>query len=184
LRHAFSIHAIGVRRTDLVCIFCVGAVVCHVGDTFWHLERDLREMGLRVAMNTFSSSFQVPEVPRSDRSTPTASQPPEATGLVERARTRLRAHVPKDAAEALLLARANGLFDRLEAVSEGLRRVTRLQERILERLLPVVDDLGELVRHELNDARARRGLPPRQHPDDATPVVIEHPGNDDTPSEP
>jgi hypothetical protein len=96
------------------------------------------------------------------------------TGLLRAGRTELRDRVPRDVLEARVLARAEGLLGRLEAVSDGLQRVTRLQEQILKRLLPVVDDLGELVRHQLDEARQRRGLAPRARPEPSRHKIIDH----------
>ena len=98
------------------------------------------------------------EMPRSDPDRPGATgdaRAPAGTSLLRAARTKLRERVPRDVLEARVLARAEGLLGRLEAVRDGLQRVTQLQEKILERLLPVVDDLGELVRHQLDEARQR-----------------------------
>ena len=118
------------------------------------------------------------EMARSDPDRPddaaSETRAPVGTGLLRAARTKLRGRVPRDVLEARVLARAEGVLGRLEAVSDGLQRVTRLQEQILERLLPVVNDLGELVRLQLDEARQRRGLAPRARPEPSRHKIIDH----------
>ena len=60
-----------------------------------------------------------------------------------------------------LARRAKRLLDRLDGVTSTLQRVADLELRVVERLVPIVEDLGELVRHSLDEVRERRGLPPR-----------------------
>lgn len=56
-----------------------------------------------------------------------------------------------------LVARADRVFERLEAVSIIAEKVAHTELRILERLEPIVEDLGALVRLELEEALKRRG---------------------------
>jgi hypothetical protein len=57
-----------------------------------------------------------------------------------------------------LLARTERVMERLDGVVGVLETVARLEVDILKRMVPIVDDLGELVRHSLDDARRRRSL--------------------------
>ena len=60
-----------------------------------------------------------------------------------------------------ILARTERVVERMEDVTTTLESVVKLERGLLERMVPIVEDLGELVRHSLDDARERRGLPPR-----------------------
>lgn len=72
----------------------------------------------------------------------------------------------RDAPPALAsraLDRAERVLDTLDRAALTLERVARVELAIVERLVPIVEDLGELVRHELDGARRRRadrGEPP------------------------
>jgi len=60
-----------------------------------------------------------------------------------------------------ILSRTERVVDRLEGAAETLQTVARLELALLRRMAPIVEDLGELMRHTLDDARERRGLGPR-----------------------
>ena len=60
-----------------------------------------------------------------------------------------------------ILARTERVVDRLEGAAETLESVAKLELALLRRMAPIVEDLGELMRHTLNEARERRGLGPR-----------------------
>ncbi len=68
-----------------------------------------------------------------------------------------------------VLARAERVVDRMDGVAATLQRVADIELQLVQRMMPIVDDLGELVRHTLSEARERRGLPPRRKP-----TVIDH----------
>jgi len=66
--------------------------------------------------------------------------------------------LPSDAARGAAqrtLARVESLAARLERTAEVVDRVARAELKILEKLEPIVDDLGRLVRLELDEARRR-----------------------------
>ena len=63
-------------------------------------------------------------------------------------RTRMAMHV---------VARAERIFDRLEGVTTTLERAAKAELSLVERLGPIVDDLGELVKLRLTEARRRLG---------------------------
>ncbi|MCA9515739.1 MAG: hypothetical protein KC635_12405 [Myxococcales bacterium] len=76
-----------------------------------------------------------------------------------------------------VMARAEGVLDRLEGVSRTMEKVADAQLTLTEKLGPIVDDLGELVRLQLDDARARLlGRPPRRH--ERPPVVVDVPDDE------
>ena len=54
--------------------------------------------------------------------------------------------------------RAERVLARLDRVAATLETAARIEVELLRRLRPIVDDLGELVRHTLDEARERRGL--------------------------
>lgn len=56
-----------------------------------------------------------------------------------------------------MAARADRIFDQLDAAASTLRRVAETELRLMEKLVPIVDNLGELVRLNLEEARERRG---------------------------
>ncbi len=58
-----------------------------------------------------------------------------------------------------MVGRAERLFDRLDATAQTLEKVAEVELRLVERLVPIVDDLGELVKLTLVDAKRRLGLP-------------------------
>jgi len=60
-----------------------------------------------------------------------------------------------------ILARTERVVGRLEGAAETLESVAKLELALLRRMAPIVEDLGELMRHTLNEARERRGLGPR-----------------------
>lgn len=71
-------------------------------------------------------------------------------GLAER--------LPSEASQALALrviAQAERVMGQLEATSKVLDQVARAELSILNKLEPIVDDLGRLVRLQLEDARRR-----------------------------
>lgn len=106
-----------------------------------------------------------PPVPTSDALSPPAggrapSAPRRLIGLLRGALDR-REREPALAAHAL--DRAERVLDTLDRAALTLERVARVELALVERLVPIVEDLGELVRHELDDARRRRadrGQPP------------------------
>ncbi len=114
--------------------------------------------------------------------TPPEPQPPRALsaprGLLRLANALLSAEaVPVDPrvreAGLRLLGRAEQVMDRLDLVAGTLQQVAELELRLVRKLGPIVDDLGELVRHNLDEVRERRGLRPlgaRREP----PVIIDH----------
>jgi len=54
-----------------------------------------------------------------------------------------------------VVERADRILQRLEGTSEVLEKAARLELRILEKLEPIVDDLGQLVRAQLAHALGR-----------------------------
>ncbi len=54
-----------------------------------------------------------------------------------------------------VVERADRILQRLEGTSEVLEKAARLELRILEKLEPIVDDLGQLVRVQLAQALGR-----------------------------
>ena len=78
-------------------------------------------------------------------------------------RDRLRSvaeRLPNDAARAVALRaleRADRIFDQLESTAKVLDKVAHTELTILQKLEPIVDDLGRLVRMQLEDARRRLG---------------------------
>lgn len=78
-------------------------------------------------------------------------------GLVER--------LPNEASQAVALrviGQAERVLGQLEATARVLDKVARAELSLLEKLEPIVDDLGRLVRLQLEDARRRMtgGEPP------------------------
>lgn len=67
-----------------------------------------------------------------------------------------------DRASTAFVQRAHGVMDRLDGVAATLERVAAVELKVVERLVPIVDDLGELVRLTLNEARERQGLSPKR----------------------
>lgn len=66
--------------------------------------------------------------------------------------------LPSDPVQAVALraiGRAERVFDQLESTARVLDKVARAQLAILEKLEPVVDDLGSLVKLQLEEARRR-----------------------------
>ncbi len=57
--------------------------------------------------------------------------------------------------------RAEAVLERLDGVAGVLETAAKLEVGLLERMAPIVDDLGELVRLTLDEARERRGLAKR-----------------------
>jgi hypothetical protein len=68
----------------------------------------------------------------------------------------------------LLLRRAHGVLDRFDRVGETMQRVADMQVGIMEKLLPIVDNLGELVKLTLDETRERLGQA------SPTDVTIDH----------
>jgi len=58
-------------------------------------------------------------------------------------------------ASELLADRVERVFDRLESMTAIAEQVARTELRILERLEPIVEDLGALVKLQLEEARRR-----------------------------
>jgi hypothetical protein len=54
-----------------------------------------------------------------------------------------------------VVERADRILQRLEGTSEVLEKAARIELRILEKLEPIVDDLGQLVRVQLAQALGR-----------------------------
>jgi len=68
--------------------------------------------------------------------------------------------LPGDPMQALALraiGRAEKVFEQLEATARVLDKVAHSELKLLEKLEPIVDDLGRLVRLQLEDARRRIG---------------------------
>ncbi len=66
--------------------------------------------------------------------------------------------LPADPVQALALrafAQAERVLTQLDSTARVLDQVARTQLTILKKLEPIVDDLGELVRLQLADARRR-----------------------------
>jgi hypothetical protein len=85
--------------------------------------------------------------------------------LVEAARGRLMAPETDDRMREVgmrVLGSAERAMARLESAAGTLESAARLEMQLLSRLVPIVDDLGELVRHTLEEARERRGLAARR----------------------
>jgi hypothetical protein len=72
-------------------------------------------------------------------------------------------------ARDLLLRRAHGVLDRFDRVGETMQRVADMQVGIMEKLSPIVDNLGELVKLTLDETRERLGQTK------ATQRTIDHP---------
>ena len=77
---------------------------------------------------------------------------------------------PSDRGREILLNRANSVMDRFEQVGDTMQKVADLQLEVMEKLRPIVDDLGELVKLSLDEARQRMDSQ-RSY----TAQVIEHP---------
>ena len=60
-----------------------------------------------------------------------------------------------------ILSRTERVVGHLEVAAETLEAVAKLELRLLRKMVPIVEDLGELLRHTLDDARERRGLSER-----------------------
>ena len=60
-----------------------------------------------------------------------------------------------------ILTRTERVVGHLEGAAETLETVARLELALLRKMVPIVADLGELMRHTLDDARQRRGLAAR-----------------------
>ena len=70
-----------------------------------------------------------------------------------------------------ILTRAERAVTHMEGAASTFEAVARLHLSILRRMVPIVEDLGEMVRHNLNEARESRGLKPRaQRPRDVIDV--------------
>lgn len=66
---------------------------------------------------------------------------------------------PSQAMVRLVAERADRILAKLEGTSEVLDKAARLELRILQKLEPIVDDLGALVKLQLAQALGR---PPRE----------------------
>jgi hypothetical protein len=73
-------------------------------------------------------------------------------------------------AREVFMERAQGVLDRFERVGDTMQKVADVQLEVMEKLRPIVDDLGELVKLSLDEARNRGGSLGR-----STEVTIEHP---------
>ncbi|MDP6946792.1 MAG: hypothetical protein QF464_21760, partial [Myxococcota bacterium] len=60
-----------------------------------------------------------------------------------------------------ILTRAERAVEHLEAAAATFETVAKVHLSILRRMAPIVEDLGEMVRHNLDEARESRGLKPR-----------------------
>jgi|GEM_PF-3025308 len=92
--------------------------------------------------------------------------------LTERLRE-AASRLPGDPVQALALraiGRAERVFEQLESTAKVLDKVAHAQLKVLEKLDPIVDDLGRLVRLQLEDARRRLGGSRTEAPE---PEVIE-----------
>lgn len=118
----------------------------------------------------------------SDDGEPEAHAPPPSAerrishlsrSLIAVARGRLSAERGDPFARAglRLFDRAEKVLDRLDGVAETLQRVAEVELRLVRKLEPIVEDLGELVRLRLDEARARAGLPPRALEEGVTSVT-------------
>lgn len=98
-----------------------------------------------------------------------------AAMLVEAARGRLLAPDTDERMREVglrVLGSAERAMARLESAAGTLETAARLEKQLLSRLVPIVDDLGELVRHALDEARERRGLTARRDRDESTSDLI------------
>ena len=90
-----------------------------------------------------------------------------AARLLARARRRVVATDRLDAdlqrASLRVFDTAEAVLRRLDGVAGVLETAARLEVDLLERMAPIVEDLGELVRLSLDEARERRGLARRAH---------------------
>jgi hypothetical protein len=93
-----------------------------------------------------------------------------ARGLVAWAQTRLAERGDDEASRLGLavLRRAEGIMERLDGVAVTLQKVANLELALAERLVPIVDDLGALVRESLQELREHRGVMPRR----SAPVIL------------
>jgi hypothetical protein len=103
-----------------------------------------------------------------------------ATGPTSALITRLRGALQSPDTDAdtreiglRILSRTERVVGRLEGAAETLQTVAKLELALLRRMAPIVDDLGELMRHTLDEARERRGLGPR------APKIIDIEAQDD-----
>ena len=62
-----------------------------------------------------------------------------------------------------VLHRTERVLGHLEGAAETLERAATVQLSLLRRMVPIVEDLGELMRHSLEEARERRGVSERVH---------------------
>jgi len=104
----------------------------------------------------------------------TIALPDALRARLERAIESLPSDGARGAAQRAL-ARVESLAARLERTAEVLDRVARAELKILEKLEPIVDDLGRLVRLELDEARRRvlGRAAPSARGDAADPNIID-----------
>jgi|GEM_PF-1592243 len=105
----------------------------------------------------------------------TDKAPPSRLGrrllsVVERRMVRTDSDDAMTRASLGFLRRAESVMDRLDAVAQTMEKVAEVELKLAERLVPIVDDLGELVRHTLDEARQRRGLSPKA---ESEPVTVD-----------
>ena len=60
-----------------------------------------------------------------------------------------------------ILNRTERALTHLEGAAQTIETIARLELVLLRKMVPIVEDLGELMRHTLDDARQRRGLSAR-----------------------
>ena len=72
-------------------------------------------------------------------------------------------------------ARAEQVLDRIEDTTRVLEQIARTELALLERLGPIVDDLGALVRLSLEDTRRRMLGAPAPAPGQRAPKIIDVP---------
>ena len=80
-------------------------------------------------------------------------------GLLKVIERRLPTADPTDLlgnASLRFIRRAEQVMDRLDSVARTMEKVAQVELQIVERLVPIVDHLGELVKYALDDARTRR----------------------------
>lgn len=76
--------------------------------------------------------------------------------LRERVRHLAERQVPDGALVRAVAERAGRVLARLEGTAEVLEQVARLELRILQKLEPIVDDLGRLVRAQVAQTLGRQ----------------------------
>ncbi len=80
---------------------------------------------------------------------------PNKSGFLPSLRRQLVEMTNRGPAGELLAHRVERIFDRLETVSVIVEQVAKTELRILERLEPIMDDVGALVKLQLEEAKRR-----------------------------